>query len=243
MVIGLIALVAGVAVAAAEPAGAVTARHNIKPHPNFIVACVDDGPMSHTCISQTVKAINYARAREGVRRMVLPTNYRRLSIPEQVFVIVDLERVDRGVRPLRGMESTMNQEAKTAAEAQVDPHPATFYLQSVGVHKYRTVYGRDYGALAADYEWMYDDGYSPGAGGTTNIVCPSPGASGCWSHRVAILDRFKGLPLLMAGTGDGNGVGGTNSVTAILTGGYGNAPHFTYRWSEARIHGADDHKR
>lgn len=244
VVLALLVLVAVSGVASNGRAGASSAlrlRHNIAPNPNYIVACVDGGPMSRKCVSQTVRAINAARALEGTRKLRLPRNYRRLTVAEQVFVVIDLERVDRGIRPIEGMVASMNRSATLFAQLEIDPHPVTFLLQSLGVHRYRSLYARDYGALAADYEWMYDDGYSPT--GRTNIVCPYRGAPGCWSHRTAILDRFNGLPLLMAGTGGAKGAGGTNTVTAIMTGGYGSAPRFTYRWSQALAHGADRHGR
>lgn len=217
--------------------------HNLKPNPDYLPACVEQGPNSHRCISQSVAAIENARARESMRRhrLVLPRNYASLTAPEQEFVVIDLERVDRGIRPIRGLVSTLNTAAGGSAHAELDPHPATLLLQRLGVHRYRSVWADDYGALSADYEWMYDDGYS--GANTTNAGCRYPGAPGCWSHRVSILYPFTGLPLLLAGTGAGKVAGGGDSVTAILTGGHGAAPKFTYTWKEARAHGADGHRR
>ena len=43
----------------------------------------------------------------------------------------------------------------------------------------------------ADYVWMYDDGWG-GAGNTSNIVCTSSGAAGCWAHREELLGYDPG---------------------------------------------------
>lgn len=218
------------------------ARHNLPPHPDFLQACVMNGALSNECISQTVAAINHARAREQMRhhKLVLPRNYRSLTRPQQTFVVINLERVDRGIRPLRGMVGLLNTVAGVSALVGVDPAPATLLMQSLGVHRFQTLWAQDYGVLASDYEWMYDDGYAGEL--TTNIGCSYAGAPGCWAHRHGMLARFPGLPLLLAGTGAANASGGADSITAILTGGYGRAPHFTYTWREARSHGADSHR-
>lgn len=58
---------------------------------------------SPPCVTAALKAIDSARAREGVRAMVLPSNWYTLSVAEQIFVLTDLERVDRGLPPYLGM--------------------------------------------------------------------------------------------------------------------------------------------
>jgi hypothetical protein len=224
---------------------AVPDRRNISPRPSFHAVCATHGGLSQPCIDQTVAAIENARSQETMRKsaFILPDNYRRLSRAEQAFVVVDLERVDRGVRPLLGMVASLNMAAQASAEAQADPHPATYTFQKLGVHTYRSVWGRDYGVLAVDYDWMYYDGYSAANPATNvNAVCAMPGASGCWSHRAAILDPFEGQPLLEAGAGGANGLSGTDSATVILTGGSGSRPAYTYTWRQALAHGADGHR-
>lgn len=216
------------------------ARHNIQAQPAYMNACVARGSMSRTCIAETVAAIDHARANEAMRhpRLILPDNYRSLTRAQQAFVVIDLERVDRGLRPIAGMVGQLNHAAKQAAAAGRDPR-APSSSRDVGVRVYRSVYARDYGVLAADYLWMYDDGYSSGARQTANTNCAAPQASGCWSHRAAILHRFKGWSLLLGGMGNERAEQGANTVAAILAGGSGGRPHFTYTWRDAKEHGAD----
>ena len=50
--------------------------------------------------------MNNAAAQEGVSAMVLPSNFVNLTVPEQLFVVADLERGDRGLplnKPIVGM--------------------------------------------------------------------------------------------------------------------------------------------
>ncbi|HVV74773.1 MAG TPA: hypothetical protein VHC43_01975 [Mycobacteriales bacterium] len=221
-----------------------SARQNITAQPPYMNACAEQGGTSRACISASVAAIDNARQAEPMLTpdLVLPSNYRSLSPARQAFVVIDLERVDRGLRPLAGMVARLNHAAARGARAGADPDPSYRALRHLHVRAYRTVFARDYGVLAADYEWMYDDGYSPGAGDTTNASCPWPGASGCWAHRASILDRFLGMPILIAGMGEAPGPGGTDSVTGILAGTRAYPHHFTYTWRDALSHGADGYR-
>lgn len=219
-------------------------RQDIEPSPNYMHACVEYGAMSHRCIARSIAAIESARAREHMRQqqLILPTNYRSLSPAEQVFVVIDLERVDRGLRPLAGMVANLNRDAMTAAALGIDPAPGRSQLRRDRVRVYRTLYARDFGALAADYEWMYNDGYAPEGNQTTNVYCPYPEAAGCWAHRAAILYRFHGLPRLFGGMGAASEADGALAVTALIAGGLGRHPPFTYTWRDALRAGADGHR-
>jgi hypothetical protein len=207
-----------------------------------MVPCVLKGALSHDCISQTVAAIEQARRSEGVRRtkLILPRNYASLTRAERTLVVINLERVARGLRPMKGMVKRLNKAAKTAAVAQTDPTPGMSLLSGLGVRRYQVLWANDYGVLASDWEWMYNDGFLGNL--TTNVGCLFKGASDCWAHRKGILQPFTGLPLLIAGTGSARAGAGASSVTAILTGGYGKKPHFTYTWRNALRHGANGHR-
>jgi hypothetical protein len=233
----------------AVPAPAVAASHpreNIRPSPDYMTACVERGAMSDQCIAETVDAINHARAVEPMLRptMILPTNFRSLSPARQAFVVLNLERVDRGLRPIVGMVRSLNRKAWVAAAVGVDPRLSNSRLRALGAHRYRSVYARDYGALASDYEWMYKDGYgSELPGETTNVNCPYAEAGGCWAHRDAILDPFKRPRRLVGGMAGVRAISGAQRITAILVGSGGRRPHFTYTWRQTLAHGADGHHR
>src|SRR5271169_1921186 len=77
-----------------DPARSVVAK------PDYDQACAPSGlDSSDTCVEVTLQAIDNARAAEGVKAMALPSDFARLPVPEQVFAVVNAERVDRGLPP------------------------------------------------------------------------------------------------------------------------------------------------
>ncbi len=59
------------------------------------------------CEQVLLTDINAARAREHVRALVLPRGYRTMPKGQQVFVLTNLERVDRGLAPITGINATL----------------------------------------------------------------------------------------------------------------------------------------
>ena len=53
--------------------------------------------------------------------MALPADFPRLSVPEQLFVAVDRERVDRGLAPFTGLTAALNADAQKGAETAAAP--------------------------------------------------------------------------------------------------------------------------
>lgn len=168
--------------------------------------------------------------------MVLPRNYRSLTVGEQTFVIIDLERVARGLKPFAGLTGPFNTASHTAAVTRVDPNPAISTLRALGVSEYGSNWAGDFGPLASDYDWMYNDGY--GSGGI-NMACLSPQAAGCWGHRDNIVGTYRHLPTLLAGAGTGRPAG--RSIATVMSGGGGSPPKLTYTWRQAKRHGAGAH--
>ena len=154
---------------------------DINPNPNFLNICNQSGNLdnSATCQNATLLAIDNARAQEGVGPMHLPANYDTLSLPEQLLVVVNLERQDRGLATFAGLTQTLDSAAALGAAANADP-----------VLNFQASYASNWAGglpsvLTADYEWMYNDGY-----GSANIDCTSPTSPGCWGHRENILIQF-----------------------------------------------------
>ena len=137
-VITCIALVvaAALGIVTAMPVGAASALgivppanppQNILPNPNYDNCSGDSctvGPpcynssfepafSSPSCVQEQVQAIDNARAAEGVGPLYLPTDYGQLTPAEQVFVVIDLERVGRGLPPFAGLVSSLDSLAET----------------------------------------------------------------------------------------------------------------------------------
>ena len=204
--------------------------HNVSPVPDYTRVCVaagiDDSP---ACLDSVLDAINHAHALEGIRPMVLPADFALLSIPEQLFVAVNLERVDRGLPAFGGLTTALNQNAQRGADDANDPpDPGRAYDLDDAEWA-----GGSSNGLDADYGWMYEDGFDSG-----NLDCLHRGAAGCWGHRKGILDDFGSGPHLVMGaavdmTGDthrGDDRGTSMAVTLAVAG----APvqTFTFSWAQ-----------
>jgi hypothetical protein len=164
-------------------------------------------PDSAACIAGALRQINSARRSEGIKAMVLPSGFASLPKPVQLLVLVNLERIDRGLPPFLGLARSLDRDSARAAAAGEDPSPGVLH----GVGYASNVEGGYGSTLEADFAWMYDDGY-----GSFNLDCASPHASGCWGHRHDILVKFPS-PLVM-GAAAGTGRYGP-SMTELFIGG------------------------
>ena len=198
-------------------------------NPDFTHVCAPSGlDTSARCIQSALEAIDNARAAEGVKAMVLPTDFASLTVAQQLFVAVNLERVDRGLPPFGGLTAGLNANAQRGADIANDPpDPGTDY----DVVDTEWAGGSSNG-LDAVYGWMYDDGIGSG-----NLDCPKGGGAGCWGHRHGILDDFGTVGTLVMGaalnrtsdTGDDKGgpsMAASLAITSRPVTGY------TYTWAQ-----------
>jgi hypothetical protein len=167
------------------------------------VACSDGG--GQACQEATVQAIDAARAAQGVGPLVLPPYFTNLTAAEQVLVLADLERVDRGLPGFAGMSSQLDRLALDGAVSNSDP------LGPSGVQWGSNWAGGEASALLADYDWMYDDGP-----GSPNLDCSTASPSGCWDHRHNVLGDYGPHPSMGAATTMVNGV---TSMTELFSSG------------------------
>lgn len=138
-------------------------------------------PSSTDCISSALADIDTARGSEGIGPMQLPTNFASLAVPQQLLVVTDLERVARGLTPVRGLAADLDNAASQAAAADQDPMINNFNGDELASNWA----GGISSTLLADFVWMYDDGP-----GSDNLDCRHAGDSGCWGHRHNILFQF-----------------------------------------------------
>jgi hypothetical protein len=211
-------------------------RHNLAPKPNYQPVCFARGYHDSQCVKQELAAIRNARRHEHLKRpqLILPRNFTHLTTAEQVFVVTNLERVGRGLRPFRGLTQQLSAIARASAKSNTDPMLATRTMRALHIYEYGSIWASDLGPLGADYDWMYNDGYG-NAG--INIACPTPSAQGCWGHRQNILGGYGHLPTLLAGAGTSTPAG--RSISEVLAGSNGKTPKLTYTWKKALAHGAN----
>jgi hypothetical protein len=218
--------------AGAKLVGIVPPRNppaNVAPNPNYdhcstAGVCTNEPPCysggnyaplfgSAACEQAEVAAIDSARAQEGVGPIYLPSDYDSLTRDEQLLVVIDLERVGRGLPPVAGIVASLDAVAQRGtavagapAGSYEDPQfPAGFRVAHHTAFAWRCTQdggggfvcngsgepgaaiaaGGDINPLDADYGWMYNDG--PGG---SNADCRTPSAKGCWGHRDNILGRY-----------------------------------------------------
>lgn len=203
---------------------------NLAPTPDFTQVCAAGLDDSSACLAAALAAINHAHAAEGVRPMVLPPGFAQLRVPEQLFVVVNLERVDRGLPPFGGLTARLDHNAQRGAVAANDPpDPGRGYVLDDAEWA-----GGSSNGLDADYGWMYDDGYASG-----NLDCEHRGATGCWGHRKGILDDFgSGSNLAMGAALDPHGDthrGDSHGTSMAVTLAVASAPVHEYVFSWADV--------
>ncbi len=196
---------------------------------------------SSSCAGYVLQALDAARRAEKVAPMVLPSNWSRLTAPEQLFVLADLERVARGLPPYLGLNRALDREAQRAARLDEDPTLAAGFAAGTdasGVYGLGGAWSTGFSTLVADYFWMYSDGWGGSRATTSNLACTSAGAPGCWAHRDELLGydpRFNpgvGLGCRTCEMGAGFAiVGGHASLTDLVELPAGKPPAMTFTWA------------
>lgn len=168
--------------------------------------------------SVAIASIDSCRAQEGVGPLALPSNWSTLTTVQQGFVLINLERVNRGLAPIVGLSPALNQLASVAAVKNDDP-----VFPSGGFTGGGSIWAGAPTVFAADYLWMYDDGPNG-----SNLDCASAGDPLCWGHRDIMLWDRSGT--LVAGGGH-SGAAGNGSFAYLVLSGYSTA-NLTFTWSQ-----------
>ncbi len=192
---------------AGEPvsSGIANPENSVAPVPDYTAVCTAPGVLDESagCLNAALDAIDHARALEGVRPMVLPAGFAAMSVTRQLFVAINLERVDRGLPPFFRLSLALDMVARRGALAGGDPpSPGKGFRATDGEWVGGAVNGLD-----ADYLLMYDDGAE-----SPNLNCT--GGSGCWSHREGIVANY-GSGILEMGAAFVADSGGSGDSLAI----------------------------
>ena len=170
-------------------------------------------PTSAACQTAALADINAARAAEGLGPMQLPADFGSLTVPQQLLVLSNLERVDRGLVAVLGLSGPLDQDALTGAQSDADPQPTQFNGDAWTAN-WEGGYGSPF---EADFVWMYDDGL-----GSNNIDCTPSMPDGCWGHRHDILWPLD-APAVM-GAADAQGGFGASQTELFVGGDRATAP-------------------
>lgn len=162
-----------------------------QPGANFVSICNNLGQNSADCRRAELVALTDAHAAEGLAAPLWPASFWSLPYDQQLFILANEERVDRQLPPLLGITAQADADARPGALHDRDPkgrnqgHPP--------ILDWASNWASDYSTLAAEFDWMYDDGVSGGRN-QGNLECPKASAPGCWGHRQDTLFEFPSTP-------------------------------------------------
>ncbi len=143
---------------------------------------------SPACTAASLDAINYAHLQWGLPPISLPANWGSLNQAQQLVTIFSLERTSYGLPPIYGLGSALDGDALIGAMTGTDPS----LVPPAGFVNGGSIWAGGYpNALAADFAWMWDDGWGGSAANTANGNCTFAGGDGCWGHRQIILTECQ----------------------------------------------------
>ncbi len=185
--------------------------------------------------SDWLTAIDGARSHEGVGDMDLSeAAFDALPFDQQVFTVVNDERVDRGLPPIDYITSQLDGYAQGGANGGTDPGFPTAVTGGAPITYGGSIWaGGLTSVLEADYYWMYEDGYSGSS--TSNSACSLSDPSGCWGHRDIVLHEYancpSGPPILSMGAAFSSDASG-GSIAAIFVSSCSPPTDITDSWSQ-----------
>lgn len=192
---------------------------------------------SARCTDAALDAINSAHVQWGLAPISLPGDWGTLDQAQQLITVFNLERASYGLAPISGLGSSLDADAVGGAEAGADPalDPPDGFVNGGSIWA-----GGYPNALAADFGWMWDDGWGGSAGTTVNRNCTSATAAGCWGHRQIILSDCRaqgvGVCRYVAGAAETPfSAGGSSPITsfaAVVDSTTGSLPPLDYTYPD-----------
>jgi hypothetical protein len=187
-------------------------------------------PRGKTCIDAVVYYLDKARSRVHLPPYALPADFPSLPPPRQLFILVNLDRIQYGLPPFPGMTARLDHDALVSGVWRADDqHPSN----TTGLTAWWPGWAGAFSNAPMAYEvWVWDDGL-----GSTNPRCTRHDHSRCWGHRHSVLWRY-GSNLAM-GAAAGRDSRHRRSYAYLFVG--GNArykPVYTYTWQQAVDDGA-----
>jgi hypothetical protein len=184
-------------------------------------------------------SIDTARAAEGVGPMdVAESVVSSLPVDEQAFIIINEERINRGLLPIAYVTAQLNADAQQGADSSDDPGFPTALTGGGSLSWGGSVWAGGLSSVfGADYYWMYSDGLGGTQGETTNADCSARSSSDCWGHRDILLHEFSSCgasaPTLAMGAAESSTATSGGSLAAVLVSTCGAPPSdAVLTWSE-----------
>ncbi len=189
-------------------------------------------PTGTECVNAAVSYLDKARSRVHLPPYALPANFPSLSPPRQLFILVNLDRVQYGLPPFPGMTAALNHDALVSGVWRADdPYPSNATSLNTWWPGWA---GAFYNAPMAYEAWVWSDGL-----GSTNPHCTPSDHSRCWGHRHSVLWKFPAGSVLAMGVAAGSDSSHHRGYAYLFVGGNaGYTPAYTYTWKQAVADGA-----
>jgi hypothetical protein len=157
-------------------------KHSLALDEHLRPDCSGVHDVAPTCVDESVAMLNAGRRDEHLGPLLLPSNWSRLTVAQQLFVMTDLERTARGLAPDTGLATDWDAAAAAGAQTGRDPTG-----DGSGAHGFASVWaGGEANPVVTMVGWIYDDALFPD-GSSSNIDCSADATAGCWGHRDAVL--------------------------------------------------------
>jgi len=188
-------------------------------------------PTGEQCINAAVYYLDKARSRVHLPPYALPADFPSLSPPEQMFILVNLDRVQYGLRPITGMTAQLNHAALVSGVLRADdPHPSS----TTGLNTWWPGWAGAFDNAPMAYEtWVWNDGL-----GATNPRCTRTDHSRCWGHRHSVLWKYGPVLAMGAAAGRDSRHHRRGYAYLFVGGNAGYTPAYTYTWEQAMQDGA-----
>jgi len=189
-------------------------------------------PAGKQCIDAVVYYLDKARSRAGLPPYALPANFPSLSPARQLFILVNLDRIQYGLPPFPGMTAALNRDALVSGVWRADDPRLS---NTTGITTWWPGWaGAFYNAPMAYEVLVWDDGL-----GSTNPRCTPSDHSRCWGHRHSVLWKFGSGSVLAMGAAAGRDSRHHRGFAYLFVGGNtAYKPVYTYTWKQAVKAGA-----
>ena len=187
-------------------------------------------PAGEQCINAAVYYLDKARSRVHLPPYALPADFPSLPPPRQLFILVNLDRVQYGLPPIPGMTAQLNHDALVSGIWRADdPHPS----HTTGLTVWWPGWAGAFHNAPMAYEtWVWNDGL-----GATNPRCTRSDHSRCWGHRHSVLWKYGANAAM--GAAAGRGPSHRRGYTYLFVGGNSAyKPAYNYTWKQAVEDGA-----
>ncbi len=188
-------------------------------------------PTAKPCIDAGVWYLDHARAKVGLPAYALPADFASLKPTQQIFILVNLDRVQYGLAPITGMTAALNHDALASGVWRADdPYPS----KTAGINTWWPGWAGAFHNAPMAYEaWVWADGP-----GSNNPRCTPTDHSRCWGHRHSVLWKYHSVLAMGAAAGRDSRRHQLGYAYLFVGGNASYKPRYTYTWTQAVADGA-----